>query len=208
MSHLTIQRIADQAAPDRILVRIQVAEILDPTADTFRKDLLRCVNLLLENAGTADIFCLEASAADQLRRAYETIEWEPLPQCPREEIAPTVMRKIGQRSSKFRQEIIDRVTVIDDLKPERRFQGGGHFTTYLAAQFTNDLVVLENLRVGAIYVMRTNWETLSKLSRAQLLAQHPDKVVRIMHRAGWQERLKRIVAEARGETGDAQSWLL
>jgi hypothetical protein len=204
MSHLSFQRLPDANAPQRLVVRFQITEVLDPSADTFRKDLLRCLNLLLENVGTAELFPLGMSEADQLRRAYETIDWEPLPQGNRRDVAKAVFRRLGRRSEKFQKEVIDRLEVIDELNPQRRFQGGGHFITYLAAQFTDELVVFENLRLGAIYVMRGNWETLSKLTRSQLLVGHAGQFVRIVHQSGWKERLRQIVAEARGDNKDGR----
>lgn len=199
MSHLSFRRLLDPAEPQKIKVRFEVSEVLDPTAPNFRRDLLRCINLLLENVGQADVFPLEVNEAEQLRQAYETIGWEPLPTGGREELTKAVFLKTGKRSPRFQKEVTDRLATIDELKPARRFQGGGHFTTYLAAQFTDELVVLENLRLGAIYVMQANWETLSRMTRSQLLADHAGQFIRIVHQPGWQARLKKLVADARGE---------
>jgi hypothetical protein len=208
MSHLTIQRVTDVTNPERILVRFQVEEVLNPRGDGFKKDLLRCINLLLENAGNADVFPLEFNEAEQLRRSYGTIDWELLPNGTCEDVTKTVIRKLRQPTPALRKQVTNRLAAIDELKPERRFQGRGHFTSYLAAQFTQNLVVFENLRLGAIYVMHTDWETLSKLSRSELLSSHRDKFIRILHQPGWEQRLGKLIHEARGENDEPQTRLL
>lgn len=83
------------------------------------------------------------------------------------------------------------------LRPQALVTGTSHFARYVGAKFRDDLVVFENIRWGnAIYVMFEDWEDLSKLSRTELIASD-HSFERVVHRDGWERRLRAIVNEYR-----------
>jgi hypothetical protein len=53
-------------------------------------------------------------------------------------------------------------------------------------------VLLENPIVGnAIYVIHKDWERWSRMTKQELMADESGEVVRIVHRPGWFEQVKR-----------------
>ncbi|MFB7031234.1 MULTISPECIES: hypothetical protein, partial [unclassified Streptomyces] len=78
--------------------------------------------------------------------------------------------------------------------------GTSGFQRYLGAQFASNLVVFENVRYGnALYVMYERWEDLSKKSRLELLSGPARGFERILHRQGWEGKLRYAVNSRRGE---------
>lgn len=199
MSQIAIRRIPDETGSGKILVHFQIQETFNAKQDNYRVPLLRCINLLQENGGKADLFASDAKEAEYIRRAYQMIGWEPLAGITKEDRVASMNNRFRTAKPEHRKKAVDRLQLLEGLRPMQWFSGSGHFTAYLAAQFGNELVVFENLDVGAIYVMRANWETLSRLSRSELLANHSEKFVRILHTAGWETRLAKLISETRGD---------
>jgi hypothetical protein len=58
-------------------------------------------------------------------------------------------------------------------------------------KFRDDLVALENLGHGnAVYIMYEDWTVLSRRTRVELLGDANANYDRIIHRPGWQDRLR------------------
>jgi hypothetical protein len=63
--------------------------------------------------------------------------------------------------------------------------------------------VFENLEMdNAMYVVRGEWREVSKLTRSDLRMRYASNIERIIHSKGWQQRLTRLVGEARGELAE------
>lgn len=73
--------------------------------------------------------------------------------------------------------------------------GFGGTSRYVGAKVASNLVVFENIHYGnAIYVIRRNWKTLSKMSRTELLTGHSQVIDRVIHSgSNWELKLKNIV---------------
>lgn len=76
-----------------------------------------------------------------------------------------------------------RVRRILTLDPSKAYCGKDEFDGYLVFLFDRvPFAVLTCPRVGnALYLLKDNWETLAKLPKSQLLAEHPSRVRRIIH---------------------------
>jgi len=82
-----------------------------------------------------------------------------------------------------------RVKLFNSLKPKAFVRGRGGLTSYVGAQFADDLVVFENLNHGnALYVLYDNWIEVSKRSRLELLKGTSEKFDRFIHVEGWEDR--------------------
>lgn len=164
----------------------------DRRSPDFAERLLFNLNLLQENVGNHDVFPPDASDADYLKTLY--VNWELLPPGERDENIAKIFRSVRSDDPVVRQQLIERYDALEKLRPVQFVRGTNGFRNYFGAQFAPDLVGFENVEYGnAIYVMFEEWATLSQKSRTELLAEHPDKIVRIPHTADWQPRLKSLI---------------
>jgi hypothetical protein len=87
---------------------------------------------------------------------------------------------------------------MERLKPQCYIAGTNEFLRYFGAKFEDDFVAFENLNYGnALYVMHENWEQLSQRSRIDLLKARPRGFERVLHVAGWEDRLRALLQEHR-----------
>jgi hypothetical protein len=88
-----------------------------------------------------------------------------------------------------------RLQAIYELHPTAVYGGEQEFSGYVVFYFDRKKVaVLENPFIGnAIYVIQGDWKSLSKLSKSDLLAKYPNRVIRIIHSGDWINRLKTIL---------------
>jgi hypothetical protein len=172
--------------------RITVEEVLDSSALDFYERLLFDINLLQENIGKHDVFPSDASIDDYLRTLY--VDWEILPPGERDSNIARILAPLGPVSARTRSQIIERYNVLASIRPLHFIRGTNEFRHYFGAQFADDLVVFENIDYGnAIYIMFEDWRTLSQKSRTELLAQHPDRFIRIAHAGDWKDKLREIL---------------
>jgi hypothetical protein len=181
---------------DVYVFKFSINELLDAESDTFEDELHYNANLLQANVGSVDVFASTATREDYLRTVY--IGWEILPPGTRDE---TISRIIGTRTgvtAEQRGRIEQRYRVFERLKPQSIIRGTSGFQRYFGAKFADDLVVFENLDYGnALYVMNEDWETLSRMSRLDLLKGDGKGFTRIVHTSGWEAKLERLVEKHR-----------
>lgn len=92
----------------------------------------------------------------------------------------------------------ERLRVLDRLGHDGFIVGLGKFARYFGARFGDRLVVLENLEYGnALYVFEDDWESLSRLSRTELIRQRDARVHRIPHTPGWQSVIRQLLRQKR-----------
>jgi hypothetical protein len=203
LTHIEFAKVGGGTNPPTIVARFRVMEVLHRDEPSFRMRLLRCLNLLQENVGKVDLFAVDATAADFVRRASEELDWKILPSGQRAGITSAVLKRIPSRRAESRKQVQERLDVILKLSPQHAVQASRGFAGYFAAQFTDNLTVFENLEAdNALYVVRGPWQEISKLTRTQIRALYASKPERIIHSKGWDMRLARLVAEARGEVWD------
>lgn len=168
--------------------------MIDKTSENFENHLLENLNLLQENIGAIDIFPSDATLTDYLKTIY--VHWEILPPGDRDETIDRIFSGFKSSSEDLRKKLTSRYNLLSKLGPKAYISGTSGFRRYFGAQFSDFLVVFENLEYGnALYVMFEEWEGLSKMSRIDLLSGDRKGFKRIVHRRGWEDDLKRTIKE-------------
>ncbi len=178
-------------------IRFCIGEVLNRNDKGFRDDLLSDLNLLQENVGAADVYPSKTSRNDYLK--IVKVNWEILPLGEdKDAIITDVVSRFKSASALVKKRIEDRLNLLASLNPANLVVGEGGFERYIGAQFADDLVVFENPEYGnAIYIMFEDWQLLSQQTRIELLMNKNQGFIRIVHIVGWENEVKRIVAERR-----------
>jgi hypothetical protein len=89
----------------------------------------------------------------------------------------------------------DRINFALSFKPTHCYVGEEGFDGYFAFEFDKtSKVLLENpIEGNALYIFRTDWRRLSKLSKTELLHDHKRQFRRIFHQDGWRKRLRKVL---------------
>lgn len=191
---IKVERIGDDATTGALLVKFTVDQVLDRRKASFDDELLYTLNLLQENVGKVDVFPSDATLADFLKTVY--VDWEILPPGERDKDIVRILSGFGPATPEVRQKLSERYDLLASLYPQAFITGSSGFRRYFGAKFADDLVVFENLQHGnAVYVMFERWEDLSRKSRLELLAGDREGFERVVHRAGWKQKLKSIVRD-------------
>lgn len=133
----------------------------------------------------------------------EALSWEPLPPGNLDDIREYVERRYGGSVPNREIEImIDRFEKVESLQPIHRLIGTSGLQRYIGYQFGPEFVAFENARVGnALYILRGDWEKLSRLSRSELLSNRQGEFDRIIHTQRWYDRLRVLVYDYRHGAG-------
>ena len=162
---------------------------------TSNKDsVIHIINLFLEIFGRCEIFTdsLKEMVPSPLRR----LNWRILPpgQYPWPRLKSQIDGLLQYISAGNRKVIEYRLEVLNSYGPAFYAVGQAGFRGYIVLGFPDrSLFVLESMYFGnATYVFAENWETLSKMTKAEILGQqlHVD---RIIHRQGWQQRVHKVL---------------
>jgi hypothetical protein len=149
------------------------------------------INILQENIGVIDIYSSDAEDKEYLKTIY--VDWEILP-AGTDNLKEKIMLGLGIKDENTKNKFLGRYNLLEKLKPLEFIHGTNSFRRYFGAKFSNNLVAFENLEYGnAIYVMHESWEKLSKMSRIDLLRMKSRDFVRIIHKSGWENSLKKII---------------
>ena len=156
-------------------------------------DLLHALNVCLELFGECEVF------TDNLKSvvppADRRLNWEILPpgKYPWERILSVVQPIIDRAKKGNRAAITMRLETVTGYEPEFVAMGSAGFHGYMIFGFpTKSLFILESAYYGnATYVFDKNWETLSKLTKAEILDQSLQKD-RLLHLSGWPFKLARV----------------
>lgn len=194
-STMAVEKLSEnEPAGGPYLFRFTVEEVLNRKDADLDARLLTVLNLLQENVGAINVFARTASLADYTQNLQ--VDWELLPPGMRGEV---LAARIASGSRSHREQIQIRIEArrkfLEGFKPTNWLVGTSGFRRYFGAKFSDELVVFENVDYGnAVYVMFSDWESLSKLSRIELQEQS-DRFVRIVHRGDWEQRLRRLLME-------------
>lgn len=179
--------------------KFELDEVLSKNDRHFEDSLFYNMNILQENVGLSDVFASDAPLNDY--RATIQVDWEIFPPGEREGDIRRILA--GVRSRQAEHLVRERYDVLMRLRPTNIIRGTSGFQRYFGAQFTDDLVVFENIRYGnAIYLMYENWQELSRKSRLELLAGNREGFERIPHTTGWETQLRYLVKSHRDEMLD------
>lgn len=109
-------------------------------------------------------------SADAVRRHYDTLQrWNPDVRYERE-----------------------RITKALSLRPDQYYVGIDEFEGYMVLTFARTPRVLMECPIfgNAIYVIKSDWKRLSRMSKRELLAHRSDQVTKIVHKGDWFRRVK------------------
>jgi len=180
------------------LVKFAIDQVINRRTPDFEKELLYNLNLLQENVGATDVFPSESSLADYAATVH--VDWRLLPPGSVDEVLAAMLEGKPAISVERQGVMKDRIAVMAKLKPDAFITGADGFLRYFGAKFGDDFVAFENVNYGnALYLMYEGWEELSRRSRIDLLSGDPDKFYRIIHREGWKDQLRAMVADYRSK---------
>jgi hypothetical protein len=157
--------------------------------------LLHRVNLMRELFGEVEIFTQDLDPV--LGVAVRRVNWEVLPpgQMPwpslQQRLEP-LLNQMGARAAPVAEQRLKLLT--EEHTPDFAAVGRAGFSGYLVFGFENrGLYVFESLRYGnATYVFTGDWEALSQMTKAEILAgglhEH-----RLIHREGWVAQMRGIL---------------
>ncbi len=105
------------------------------------------------------------------------------------------IKKYSSKQSNLRDSDIDETRlrkIRNNLKPNACYIGEEEFQGYVVFCFNwTKKIVLECPKFGnAIYIIKDNWQEITKLSKWEARHQHSDQVTRIIHNDTWFERLE------------------
>lgn len=158
--------------------------------------LIHIINLFLEIFGHCEI--RNENLDSIIRAPLQKLNWDVLPsgKKPWGELKPLV-RKATERLSDGNKVVIDkRLESINIHEPDFVAVGRAGFTGYLIFGFPEkNLYILESTQTNnATYVIENNWETLSGLTKAEILQNDLHKA-RIIHRESWFSEVNRILSK-------------
>jgi hypothetical protein len=169
------------------LVKFAVDFILDRTRSDFDDELLFCLNLLQENIGAVGVY-----ASDATREAFLgtiALNWEVFPPGTADEVVMAFLSSPRGKAIKPTGALADRIELFNGLRPIGFLRGVGSLGSYVGAQFSDNLVVFENLNYGnALYVLYDDWADISRRSRLDLLKGTTKNFDRFPHTTGWKDR--------------------
>ncbi|PSJ62238.1 hypothetical protein [Pseudaminobacter soli (ex Li et al. 2025)] len=192
MYRLTIEMLRDGAGGDNpSAYRVALDHQLDRGTPAFDQELLFMLNLLQENVGAAGVFSSGASREDYLGTLH--LDWQVFPPGNQAEIVRAMAG--GRRASREEEAIVtNRVALFSRLRPRAFLRGSGGLSSYVGAQYADDLVVFENIKYGnALYILYDNWEEVSQRSRLELLRGTDVSFDRVVHAEGWEGIFQRIL---------------
>lgn len=175
----------------------QLAVAIPPTIELSKGDpkkLLHCINLMLELFGVCHVFGPELIPVGGI--PVTSLNWRVLPSgaMPWPKLRPHLKRVIENQKQGAQPVIEHRLAAINSHKPTFAAVGHGGFTGYVIFGFPEkNLYVLECTRYGnATYVLESQWEALSKLTKAEILNQDLHKA-RLIHQAKWEGKVRKLL---------------
>jgi hypothetical protein len=156
---------------------------------------LHVFNVLLESFGECEIIGNEGELlnAPKIRKN----NWDLLPpgKYPWDRTKQVIEKITSQLRPDEREVIEYRMQRISKLGPDTLALGRGGFHGYFAFGFSKrNLFVLESIFLdNATYVFGSDWETISQLSKAEIISGGLQKD-RIVHDRRWKFRLSRLAA--------------
>ena len=152
--------------------------------------LLHTINLFLEIFGVAHILTKDLSKINI--PITKRLNWTILPEgeYPWEKVQPLVKPILDRAAKGNRPVLINRYSIISNYTPDFVAIGKAGFSGYLIFGFTiRNLYICESAFYGnATYIFESDWEELSRLTKAEILNQELQKG-RIIHREGWEKNI-------------------
>jgi hypothetical protein len=161
------------------------------------KDALHKINLLLETFGECEI--LNEDGFPLIKNIIR-LNWNILPpgERPWEEQKKLLKPFLDQQKSDGVRPILEeRLEEINNLKPDFTAMGMNGYQRYMVFGFRKqNIYILESAFYGnAIYVFENDWESLSKLTKAEILKNNLqiDRITHNGEKANWIERILKLI---------------
>lgn len=156
-------------------------------------EIRHIMNLFLEIFDEIQIFKEDLTLP--IKTEIIKLNWELLPPGinPWNRVREKVKEIIENRSAGEKAMISERFKKIESYDPEQIAIGLGGFTGYLVFGFKNkDIYLLESLHYGnATYILGTDWEILSQMTKAEILKNNYQKD-RIIHSDDWSSEIDNL----------------
>lgn len=150
------------------------------------------INLFLEYFGECEVLNEKLESA-LLNKPIRRVNWEILPEgkYPWERIKERGMVSPRPKVALRQKHTFD---FINQYNPSEITVGIGGFHGYIVFSFPNkEISVFEHLLYGnATYIFDMDWQTLSQLSKGEILHAGLEKA-RIVHREGWEHNIRKIL---------------
>jgi len=160
--------------------------------------LINAINLLLDVAGECQIVDERGEAI--LTSPEIRLDWElfPIGDYPWEKVIPALERVISRERLGNRPLIWKRLEAIQKHNPSFRAIGRAGYTGYLVFGFEDrSLFICESTKSdNATYVFSDNWDTFTKLSKAEVILGKL-AVKRIVHLRSWFEEIERLFRDSK-----------
>lgn len=179
---------------DIVRLKATIDNVFDQQDSNFRNDLFFAINLIQEQF--RDCHVLNAEMSDEELARTTIVGWEIFPPGTLDNVIQTVTERMRNPSDSRKQIIQQRTQALDRLKPSEYIVGMGMNTRYFGAKFGNNIVAFENADYGnALYILFDNWQDISQMSRIDILKRHERDYIRIIHKEGWEEKLRGVITE-------------
>lgn len=157
--------------------------------------IVHTINLFLEIFNECEI--MDSNIEPIIGRKVIRLNWEVLPkgeypwEIQKKRIEPFLRRAKG----KNRAVVEKRLEEINKYNPDFTAVGTAGFSGYLVHGFVSkNIYILESIYVNnATYILENDWETLSKLSKSEILNNDLHKA-RIIHNKNWYKNLAALLA--------------
>lgn len=181
-------------ASDRAGNRVVITPVIAFIEPSYAR-ILHTVNLFLEIFGECNIMDENLQSIHQAK--IRRVNWEILPKgrMPWDQLN-AALRAVIERKPGGNQPVIRyRLEAVNRHGPDFVAVGKGGFEGYIIFAFPGrHLFILECVHFGnATYVFGDDWETLSQMTKAEILNNDLQRD-RVIHRENWEERLNELFA--------------
>lgn len=162
--------------------------------------IIHVVNLFLEIFGKCEV--LDSLNNPMIKAQIRNLNWEVLPpgKYPWKSLEPKVRPLIDRQPEGNRHVISKRIERINSHEPEFVAVGRNGFSGYLVFGFPKkEIFVLESTHEdNATYVFGQDWETLSRMTKAEILKDDLHKA-RLVHMVRWFTDIEGLLGEPHPE---------
>lgn len=160
----------------------------------YEEEIKHLMNLFLQLFGECDL--LKENLVPPIGEDVINLNWEILSpgEYPWEEIEDRVSEVVNKQSVGIRPVIAKRLDLIKSFDRDFTAIGRGGFNDYVVYGFIDkNLYVFESLKESnATYVFRDDWESLSKLTKKEILSNNLQEA-RLIHDSTWESRIKSLL---------------
>lgn len=164
--------------------------------DKNSNEIIAAVNVILEIFGECYIFDSD-NIPMELPEVIK-LNWELLPRgkFPWETQKARIESYLEKAKGKNRSVVEKRAETINQYSPDFVAVGSGGFSRYMVYGFKKlKMYILESVEVNnATYILKNDWETISQLTKAEILNNNLHKS-RIIHNKNWYKNLNELFNE-------------